>query len=328
MEINDNKETVTCRICGEQCKRIYGKHLKFKHNNMTTDEYKKLYTGAPIMALSDKEKTSSNSGKHMRDEKYKKMFSDMLKGEKNPNHKSNTTEIERKSRSPFSKDFVKYDGIENIEEHISNFAKSAIKDRVSDTKIQYYLDKGYSEEVAKEMLSERQRTFTLEKCIQKYGELEGINIFNNRQNKWQDSLNKGGNLKLGYSNISQEFFNRINDRLNGDFRYATNGGEFKINRENGGVCIYDFVDFKNNKIIEYQGDEYHANPLKFSENDTPHPFRKNITSKDIWMKDSEKLKTAIDNGYEVLYVWDSEYSRVGEENKNKIIEKCINFLKK
>ncbi len=328
MEINDNKETVTCRICGEQCKRIYGKHLKFKHNNMTTDEYKKIYPGAPIMALLDKVKTSTNSGKHMKDEKYKKMFSDMFKGEKNPNHKSNTTELERKSRSPFSKDFVKYDDIENVEEHISNFAKLAIKDRISDTTIQYYLDRGYSEEVAKEMLSERQRTFTLEKCIQKYGELEGINIFNKRQNKWQDSLNTGGNLKLGYSNISQEFFNRINDKLNGDFRYATNGGEFKINRENGGIWIYDFVDTKNNKIIEYQGDEYHANPLKFGENDTPHPFRKNITSKDIWMKDSEKLKTAIDNGYEVLYVWDSEYSRVGEENKNKIIEKCINFLKK
>jgi hypothetical protein len=46
------------------------------------------------------------------------------------------------------------------------------------------------------------------------------------------------------------------------------------------------------------------------------------------MKDEDKLKTAIDNGYEVLYVWDSEYSRVGEENKNKIIEKCIDFLKK
>ena len=140
MEINDNKETVTCRICGEQCKRIYGKHLKFKHNNMTTDEYKKIYPGAPIMALLDKVKTSTNSGKHMKDEKYKKMFSDMFKGEKNPNHKSNTTELERKSRSPFSKDFVKYDGIENVEEHISNFAKLAIKDRISDTTIQYYLD--------------------------------------------------------------------------------------------------------------------------------------------------------------------------------------------
>lgn len=327
MEINDNKETVTCRICGEQCKRIYGRHLKHSHNDMKTDEYKSLYPDAPIMALSDKARTTLNSGKHMKEEKYRKMFSDKVKGDKNPNHKSKTTESERKSRSPFSKEFRKYENIENIEEHISIFAKEAIKDRVSDTTLQYYTNKGYSLEESKNLLKERQTTFSLEKCIEKYGKLEGINIFNNRQSKWQDTLNTGGNLKMGYSRVSQEFFNKINNQLDGNFRYATNGGEFKINRESGGIWIYDFVDIKNKKIIEYQGDEYHANPLKFNEDDTPHPFRKNITSKDIWMKDKEKLKTAIENGFEVLYIWDSEYSRVGEVKKNKTIIKCINFLK-
>ena len=44
---------------------------------------------------------------------------------KNPNHKKNTTELERKSRSPFSKKFLKYNNIENIEEHINSFAKLA-----------------------------------------------------------------------------------------------------------------------------------------------------------------------------------------------------------
>lgn len=211
---------------------------------MKTDEYKSLYPDAPIMALSDKEKTTLNSGKHMKQEKYKKMFSDKIKGDKNPNHKSKTTESERKSRSPFSKEFIKYENVENVEEYISTFAKEAIKDRVSDTTLQYYINKGYSTVESEKLLKKRQATFSLEKCIEKHG------------------------------------------------------------------------------------DEYHANPLKFGENDTPHPFRKNITSKDIWMKDREKLKTAIDNGFEVLYIWDSEYSRVGEVKKSKIIIKCINFLKK
>jgi len=72
IKINDNTDTVTCRICGEQCKRIYGKHLKFKHYNMTTKEYKKMFIGAPIMALSDKKNTTKNSGKAYETEKYKK----------------------------------------------------------------------------------------------------------------------------------------------------------------------------------------------------------------------------------------------------------------
>lgn len=327
MEINDNKEMVTCRICGEQCKRIYGKHLKFKHENMTTDEYKKLYPGAPIMTLLDKEKTTINSGKHMKEEKYKKMFSEMFKGDRNPNHKSKTTEEERKSRSPFSKKFVKYDGIENIEEHINSFAKLAIKDRVSDTTIQYYLDKGYNEEVAKKMLYERQRTFTLEKCIEKYGDIEGIKIYNNRQNKWQNSLNTNGNMKCGYSGISQVLFNEIKRRFDGNYRYATNNGEFSLNRDNGGIWIYDFVDIDKKKIIEYNGDEYHANPNKFKPNDTPHPFRKNILASDIWSKDDKKKNVAIENGYTILYIWDSEYRTVSEIKKNNIIEKCLEFLK-
>jgi len=327
MEINDNRETVTCRICGEQCKRIYGKHLKFKHNDMKTDEYKKLYPGAPIMALSDKDKTTINSGKHMKEEKYKKMFSDMFKGDKNPNHKSNTTEDERKSRSPFSKDFIKYDGVKNVEEHISTFAKLAIKNRVSDTTIGYYINQGHDEEIAKIMLSNRQRTFSLEKCIEKFGDIEGIKIYNNRQIKWQNSLNSNGNMKCGYSAISQVLFNEIKRRMDGNYRYATNNGEFSINRVSGGIWIYDFVDIDKKKIIEYQGDEYHANPKKFSPNDTPHPFRKNILASDIWMKDDEKKNAAIENGYTILYIWDSEYRAVSEIKKNNIIKKCLEFLK-
>jgi len=76
---------------------------------MSTDEYKRLFPGAPITALSDKEKTSKNSGKHMKEDKYRKMFSEMFVGDKNPNHTSNATNEQRKSRSPFSKSFTAYE---------------------------------------------------------------------------------------------------------------------------------------------------------------------------------------------------------------------------
>lgn len=331
MKINDNKETVTCRICGEQCKRIYGKHLKFKHNNMTTDEYKKIYPGAPIMALLDKAKTSTNSGKHMKDEKYKKMFSDMFKGEKNPNHKSNTTELERKSRSPFSKDFVKYDGIENVEEHISNFAKLAIKDRISDTTIQYYINKGYSIDESEELLKERQRTFTLDKCIEKHGKKIGKDVWHLRQEKWQKSLLENGNIKCGYSKVSQELFQELlksYDVVNNDMSniyFATKNKEYFISLKGKGFFIYDFVDINNMKIIEYNGDLYHANPKIFKPNDYPHPYYKENgpSAEETWKRDNIKHEVAIEKGFEILVIWDSEY----RNDKNKAIEKCLSFLK-
>ena len=63
--------------------------------------------------------------------------------------------------------------------------------------------------------------------------------------------------------------------------------------------------------------------MLYTENDTPHPFRKNITSKDIWIKDKEKSDLAESNGFEVYVVWDSDYRK----NPVKVLEQCINFLK-
>jgi hypothetical protein len=56
------------------------------------------------------------------------------------------------------------------------------------TKIEYWLNKGYTEEVAKEKLSNRQNTFSLAKCIEKYGQELGIKKFNERQERWVSTL--------------------------------------------------------------------------------------------------------------------------------------------
>jgi hypothetical protein len=150
--IDDNEETITCRICGEQCKRIYGRHLKHGHNNLTTKEYKEMFPGAPITALKDKKNTSKNSGKHMKTEKYRKMFSEKFKGDNNPMHRSNTTEQFRKEQSPFSVEFYKKRfpdmSEEEIEERISELVNSFTKDRLLPSNKEYWIEKGYSEEEA------------------------------------------------------------------------------------------------------------------------------------------------------------------------------------
>ena len=85
--MEEDKDFVICKLCGEKVKRIYGKHLKFKHNGKTTQEYKKEFPNALLMCLQDKTNISINSGKHMKEDKYREMFSEKWKGEKNCNHK-------------------------------------------------------------------------------------------------------------------------------------------------------------------------------------------------------------------------------------------------
>ena len=80
------EEYVECRICGFKSKRIYGRHLK--SHGITSEEYKKLYPDAPLYAECDGKNTAKNSGKHMKTEKYKRIFSEKIKGDKNP---TNTT---------------------------------------------------------------------------------------------------------------------------------------------------------------------------------------------------------------------------------------------
>jgi ssDNA-binding Zn-finger/Zn-ribbon topoisomerase 1 len=229
-----------------------------------------------------------------------------------------------------NKGFSQYEAKKKISEHQSNAAKHVdFEKRLLPSNLEYWLNKGYSKEESKVKVSENQTTFSLEKCIEKYGEDEGLKRFTDRQNKWLNSLITNGNMVIGYSKISQELFYKlletyeINDR--NKIYFATHNKEFRLNKTEGGLWLYDFTDLKNKKIIEYNGDDYHANPKKYLAEDYPNPFKKDITAQEIWDKDSKKINMAKKNGFEVMVIWDSEY-RWG--NKKKVINKCLEFLDK
>ena len=217
-------------------------------------------------------------------------------------------------------------------EIISNHQKSASKlvdyeKRLLPSNTQYWVNKGYTELESKELVSKSQTTFSKSICIEKWGYEKGMEIFNQRTEKWLKSLKDNHKIFIGHSLISQEIFNEIKLRIpNRDFRYATNNGEFKIKKENGGFYFYDFSDVENKLIIEYNGDMYHANPEKYKADDFPHPFRKNIKASEIWEKDRLKIDIAECLGFKILIIWDSEYRYGGEEKKEKVIQRCINFL--
>jgi hypothetical protein len=193
--------------------------------------------------------------------------------------------------------------------------------------LQYWVNKGYTLDEAKIKRSERQSTFSKEICIEKYGEEEGLKRFTKRQNKWQKSLYRNGNLKSGYSKISQElFFDILKEYTpleNNKINFALHNGEYTLSNDKL-FFRFDFTDLNNNKIIEYNGDDYHGNPKKYLAEDRPNPFRKNLTSKEIWNKDKNKITLANENGFEVLTIWDSEYKK----DKINVLNKCLEFLGK
>ena len=195
---------------------------------------------------------------------------------------------------------------------------------VNTTQLDYWLKKGYNEEESKEKIKERQCTFTLEKCIQKYGEEIGTNIFNERQRKWSEKIEKkyknGDFSKLSHNMFSlpeYELMNTLTEKLDIDAYYGDNQF-FRHFTDLKRTYSYDFR-YKN-KIIEYNGDYWHCNPKFYNSN----YFHKhlNMYAKDIWNNDKNKIDRIKKDGYVVLVVWENEYKK----NKDKVIEKCIKFL--
>jgi very-short-patch-repair endonuclease len=187
------------------------------------------------------------------------------------------------------------------------------------TKIEYYLHKGYTSDQAIEMISERQKTFILEKLIDKYGYDHAKSIYNNRQEKWLKSLHENGNLKSGYSFVSQDLFNKINESFSmNNFQYMVKNGEFIISK-----YAIDFIDHDTKRIIEFNGDLYHANPNIFNSEDKPNPWNKKLSAKKIWENDKIRNGLIESFGYEVLVVWESDYRK----NPQQILQKCIEFIK-
>ena len=130
-------------------------------------------------------------------------------GQNNPNSKTNTTEYERRSRSPRCIEFYqrKYpDATLDEQQEMLNkyFEKNSlcIKNAIKDTNIEYYLNQGMSITEARIALKNRQSTFSLNRCIEKYGKEEGERIFKERQKKWIKSLKKNFSDN-GFTNLFQ-----------------------------------------------------------------------------------------------------------------------------
>lgn len=70
-------------------------------------------------------------------------------------------------------------------------------------------------------------------------------------------------------------------------------------------------------LIEFNGDYWHCNPIKYKSN--YFNVKLNMTAEQIWKRDADKKLLAIENGYDFLTIWESDYRK----NKTIILKKII-----
>ena len=160
--------------------------------------------------------------------------------------------------------------------------------------------------------------------IEKYGKEEA-------DRKWENYLIKSSNSSYfrtynkqnnkNWSNISQDLFWKIYSEINEKYKRIYFG---ELNHEYScGIRSknFDFVVLDNKKIIEFNGDKWHANPKLYEKDDIPLDFL-GLKAKNIWGKDREKINKVEEKGFEVLIIWESDYKK----NPKNEINKCLNFI--
>jgi len=294
---------VICRLCNKKMEAVQGRHLTCTHG-INSKQYKEMFPDAKMLPDNYKGGFRQYHGKHMKEEKYRKMFSEKFSGQKNINSKTNTTEKERKERSPFSKEFYEKKGLS--EQQRLEFINNVAKNRTYTTTLEYYINKGFSEDEAKIILKDRQNTFSLEKCIKKYGNEEGFKKWKERQEKWLNNYTYNN-----YSIVSQQLFNELYEIIKNDFSqiyYATkekNGQNNEIRLKlKERIILPDFFIAEKGKIIEFDGIYWH---------------KKNPENK---KREYERDKSIINSGFKVLHIREDEYCK----NPKETIQKCINFI--
>lgn len=326
------QETIPCKICGLERKNLTS-HIIRTHK-MSVPEYKEKYEAEVISPL--EENTMKNR----------------MKGSNNPafNHGGKL--------SPYSKNFVKYkDGSADysIKDVVKKSNTTKIENNSNNTTIEYYLNKGLSLPDAQEALSERQSTFTLEKCIERHGSDLGSEIWRNRQERWQHTINskpkheidqintKKGNtreqliekygekkakeiLEKRYTKIGRSskeaftFFSKLYKKARkiGIKRGDIFLGTKKRNEywiHQDSFFTYDFTIKSIKMIIEYHGTAFHP---KVGDYNWTSPFGK--TYDEMMLIEEAKEKAAIDEGFSYYVVWSDDDLNIKLNEMFSIIE--------
>ncbi len=155
--------------------------------------------------------------------------------------------------------------------------------------------------------------------INKYGEDIGRVEYIKKQKK---SRNSSRNTYSKWSiDVILELKNVINDLYYfGDNELIIYSGDFNLLHQQ--IVCPDL--FYKGKIIEFQGDLFHANPNIFSEFDCPHPYQRNLMAKEIWQNDKNRILFYKSKGYQTLEIWNLSWV----ENKNEVLHTCLRFLQK
>lgn len=196
----------------------------------------------------------------------------------------------------------------------------------------------HGEELGRKMWNEyceRQRyTTSLEYMIKEYGEEEGTKKykeFNDERLKQayiNFVLNPNNRSDRSFSNMSQDLFDNVKDKLNklgiyNELYYETYNNEYVINQSKTQIYFLDFYDKTKNLVIEFNGSYWHADPRLYESTDEFNRNGNTTIAQHIWDKDKKRKENIIRilNNPIYIEVWESDW----KENPDKVMEEILKY---
>lgn len=183
----------------------------------------------------------------------------------------------------------------------------------------------------------KSRSVTITNSIKRHGEEKGIEVWNNyidRQrytcsieyfiSKWGESagalrFNRWmGNWVLSDGRIvskeETELWNILDKQIFGSERSKTliEGRRF----------TFDYINFNEKKIIEFNGTYWHMDPRKYKATDINS--KTGVAAKDCWEYDKYKIELSSLLGFKTYVVWEDDWIK----DKDRTIEDILEWWKK
>jgi len=115
----------------------------------------------------------------------------------------------------------------------------------------------------------------------------------------------------GTSKLEMEVYSQVKNNVSGDAESNIPIGPY----------IVDIIS--GNKIIEVNGDFWHANPEMYKADEIINEHLLPIKAKDKWKSDKLRKEYLISKGYDVIEIWENDWLN----NKDEQINRINNFLR-
>lgn len=195
------------------------------------------------------------------------------------------------------------------------FNDYCVKQRDAGCTLKYFQEKYGEEEGRKKYLEvNAQKANSLDNYIRRYGDEEGRERYSNvLKNKF-------------FSKVALNMFKTIISELPEFVKclptyYAsdTSSEYYLVDKENSKLYFIDFTIPSINYCIEFNGDFWHCNPTRYSENDVVDVFGEMKNVKDVWEKDRRKVDFIRSQGFECDVIWEDDYRK----NPVEVIDRCV-----